>query len=554
MKKLQKLWCAAVLAAMSTFFFGGFHDVVVSANNTPQTLPFTQDWSNTGLITTNDDWAAVPGIIGYLGDISAASTTAVDPRTLLLDYATVSAVDVIANQTNPDTLTNGGVAEFQITNPVVALNGSGTADAPHIIIHLNTTGQSNIRFTANIRDIDGSADDAIQQIDIQYRVGGTGNYVSVPGGYFADVTAPGTATTVTPVDVTLPASANNQSLVQVRVMTTNAVGNDEWVGIDDISFTAGGPVVAADAPVDFNGDSKTDFAVVQIAGLGNQLRWFYNLNGTGGTVAIDWGLVDDIVVTEDFDGDGKDDITVWRPAPGTDSAFFILQSQTGTVRYERFGLSGDDPRVVGDYDGDAKADLAVYRQGPSLGAQSTWYYKGSLNNPSGNITYVPWGVTGDKRAPGDYDGDGKNDFVIFRNDPPSGGVYWKLHATGAISGESFGSFTVDSPVPGDYDGDGKTDLAVVRGFGSLVNYVWFIRPSAGGADRWVPFGRGSLTGSDYPVQGDYDGDGKIDIAIWRQGTGEFWWANSGNGSVQTFVLGSGVFAPVASYNTHSQGF
>src|SRR5687768_10210805 len=259
MKNLHKLWCLTALIATGTFFLAGFNDFSVSANNTPQTLPFSQNWTNAGLITVNDDWSGVPGIVGYLGDIAATTTTNVDPRTLLLDYAAVSAVDVIANQTNPDTLTNGGVAEFAITNPVVALNGSGTADAPHIIVHLNTTGQSGIRFMCNIRDIDGSADDAAQQIDVQYRVGGTGNYVSVAGGYIADATMAGTATTVTPVDVTLPANANNQSLVQIRVMTTNAAGNDEWIGIDDINVSSG-PSVIVDAPNDINGDGKTDYA------------------------------------------------------------------------------------------------------------------------------------------------------------------------------------------------------------------------------------------------------------------------------------------------------
>ena len=33
-------------------------------------------------------------------------------------------------------LTNGGVAEFEIANPTIALQGSGTADAPNIILYL----------------------------------------------------------------------------------------------------------------------------------------------------------------------------------------------------------------------------------------------------------------------------------------------------------------------------------------------------------------------------------------------------------------------------------
>jgi hypothetical protein len=141
----------------------------------------------------------------------------------------------------PDTFTTGGVTEFEITNPVVALQGSGTADAPHIVINLNTTGQSNIAISYNVRDIDGSADNAVQPVALQYRIGATGNFTNVPAAFIADATTgPGSATLITPVNVVLPAATNNQPLVQLRVITTNAVGNDEWVGIDNISISGGG--------------------------------------------------------------------------------------------------------------------------------------------------------------------------------------------------------------------------------------------------------------------------------------------------------------------------
>src|SRR5262245_51997649 len=37
-------------------------------NNTPQTIPFSQTWSDTNLIGTTDDWSGVAGINGYRGD------------------------------------------------------------------------------------------------------------------------------------------------------------------------------------------------------------------------------------------------------------------------------------------------------------------------------------------------------------------------------------------------------------------------------------------------------------------------------------------------------
>ena len=211
--------------------------VPARANNTPDVLPFSQDWSNTGLIIADDNWSGVPSIIGYRGD-GLTAATGVDPRTVLAGDDP-GVMDVIANQTATGLIT-GGVAEFDgIANPTVALQGSGTARAPYIKIFLDTTNANQIQISYNVRDIDGSTDNAVQQVALQYRVGSSGNYTNIPGGYIADATTgPSLATLVTPVSLTLPAAVNGQSHVELRIITTDAVGFDEWVGIDDISITA----------------------------------------------------------------------------------------------------------------------------------------------------------------------------------------------------------------------------------------------------------------------------------------------------------------------------
>jgi predicted extracellular nuclease len=210
---------------------------IARADNITQSLPFSQNWTNIGLITTNDDWSGVPGIVGFLGQ-DITTSAGIDPQTLLGVSALANDVDVIANQTNPN-ITNGGVAEFEIVNPTIALQGSGTADAPYIVLYLNTIGQSNITVAYNLRDIDSSADNAVQPVALQYRIGASGNFTNLPAGFVADATTgPSLATLVTPVGVQLPAAAENQPEVQVRIITTNAAGNDEWVGIDDISVSA----------------------------------------------------------------------------------------------------------------------------------------------------------------------------------------------------------------------------------------------------------------------------------------------------------------------------
>ncbi|WP_438876451.1 hypothetical protein, partial [Bacillus cereus group sp. Bc253] len=84
----------------------------------------------------------------------------------------------------------------------------------------------------DLRDLDGSTDNAVQPVALQFRVGGSGPFTDVPAAYVAGATeGPSLAGKVTPVSATLPAAADNQPLLQLRIITTNAVGNDEWVGV-----------------------------------------------------------------------------------------------------------------------------------------------------------------------------------------------------------------------------------------------------------------------------------------------------------------------------------
>ena len=92
----------------------------------------------------------------------------------------------------------------------------------------------------------------------------------------------------------------------------------------------------------------------------------------------------------------------------------------------------------------------------------------------------------------------------------------------------------DVPVPGDYDGDGKTDIAVWRpGDGN-----WYIRRSSDGAIAVTQWGSGAV--NDVPVPGDYDGDGKTDIAVWRPGDGNWYILRSSDGVVVVTQWGSGA--------------
>lgn len=236
------------------------------ADTAYQTLPFAQSWSSAALITANDSWSGVPGIVGYRGD-GLTTTSNVDPQTVL--SPTSGPVNVIANQSSV-ALTEGGVAEFDgIANPTVALQGSTTADAPSIVLYLNTTGFRTINVQYRLRDLDPT-DNAVTQVALQYRLGESGNFTNLPGFYLPDATAgPSQTQPETLISRTLDTFADNQAQLQLRIITTNAAGDDEWVGIDDISVTGTpinappdlAPVLETIAPAGGNIVAETSFTL-----------------------------------------------------------------------------------------------------------------------------------------------------------------------------------------------------------------------------------------------------------------------------------------------------
>ena len=314
------------------------------------------------------------------------------------------------------------------------------------------------------------------------------------------------------------------SLTLMTVMST--WGQVTKSRADDRSEGAGkSPVMSAaratshNAPGDFDGDGKTDFSIVRPSGGGGSgtLTWWIRTNGTNNISATPFGLNSDNIIPADFDGDGHDDITIYRSTGGGQPGFWVLYSKTGTAGFSPFGQNGDDPFVVADYTNDGIDDLAIYRPDPVQGFFWFWPSSGPY---VGQYAGVPWGndrgtaiEQRDTALFGDYNGDGFADFTIYRLEGTRFRV-WTLFGSADLLGqtwttEQFGGGN-DFFVPGDYNGDGATDLAVTRFVGAAIR--WIYKESGTGVVRQINWG---LSSSDIEAHGDYDGDGTTDLAIWR---------------------------------------
>ncbi len=316
------------------------------------------------------------------------------------------------------------------------------------------------------------------------------------------------------------------------------------VTMQDITVGGGPTPPSNDAPVDMNGDGKTDFVTVRNTGggLGGQITWFTSFQDGFPTSTTEWGIASDQFVPADYDGDGKDDFAIFRPGPT--GGFYIVQSSNAVIRIERFGAAGDDASVVGDYNGDGEDDIAVYRSGATTGDQSSWFYRPRANT---SFIQVDWGQGGDFPAPGDYDGDGKYDFMVQRDD--SGGVagrFWLKTSAGVVSSQFFG-LKDDSVVPGDYDDDGKTDIAVARNDGGQIRWIFEPSGTAGVTEVTDVWGDAA---TDFITQGDYDGDGRTDYAVWRPGSPGTFYIMTVSRSISSRVWGLTGDYPVANYNQH----
>lgn len=271
---------------------------------------------------------------------------------------------------------------------------------------------------------------------------------------------------------------------------------------------------------DYDGDGRTDIQVYRTS-----INRFFALSSLNGSLTeVPLGQSGDSVsLTVDFDGDGLSDFSTARY--NAEVLWRVRKSTTSQVEETRWGSSSlGDFFASADYDGDGKFDIAVFRSG-------VWYI---IESSTGTVRYDFWGTGGDAPAPNDFDGDGKADLTVARSEGGQRIWYTKFSASGQTRAiawglSSDGFFTGRS----DFDGDSLADLLVIRNVSG--QRVFYVLQSSNGGWQVIPWG----LSSDVVKLGDYDGDGRTDPTVTRAVNGQrvFYILQSTNGQARYETFG-----------------
>lgn len=357
-----------------------------------------------------------------------------------------------------------------------------------------------------------------------------------------DIASPATAT-VTVASPGPGGGVSNRQYFQVAF----SLAQLSWTSFD---LTGQNPTTSRVVGGDFNGDAKLDWAVA----MGSRVFVIPgNGDGTFGAPIASFGPSGTItgLYAADVNGDGKLDLIVTGPL--STSKFFIatmigngdgtFQSPIETDLAGTISATG----VLADFNGDGAPDL-VYATSTEvevlLGQPGGTFAFG----PASPLTQIGLGAV----AAGDFNGDGKLDLVVTVYDPFTTG----LDSPGVMLGNGDGSFASLMPVNGvgipfagsitavvgDFNNDGKLDIATaIQTAGATLQGFIFVSNGNGDGSFQAAYSVPNVPDVTSPLLvADFNADGNLDLSTggfiyYGQGNGTFP-TSSGRTGLPTFVL------------------
>jgi len=358
----------------------------------------------------------------------------------------------------------------------------------------------------------------------------------------SDIASPTTAT-ITVVSPAPGGGVSNPQYLQVAFSLSQL----SWTSFD---LTGQNPTTSRIVGGDFNNDGRLDWAVA----MGSRVFVIPgNGDGTFGSPIPSFGPAGTItgLYAADVNSDGKLDLIVTGPL--STSSFFVatmLGNGDGTFQTPiETDFSGAIPAtgVLADFDGDGALDL-VYTNSTAV-QTLTGLGNGTFKlGPSSPLSQIGLAAV----ATGDFNGDGKMDVVVTVYDPFSAG----LDFSGVMLGNGDGSFAslvpvngVGTPfvgaitaVAGDFDHDGKLDIATaIQTVGATLQGIIYVSRGNGDGTFQAPYSVPSVPDVTTPLLlADFNADGNLDLSTggfiyYGQGDGTFP-TSSGRTGLPTFVL------------------
>jgi len=306
-------------------------------------------------------------------------------------------------------------------------------------------------------------------------------------------------------------------------------------------------------PFDYNGDGKSDLLfyrknAIYIAKAKDDGQGFEEIYNAGNLAGDN--LSNAAIFPFDYDGDGKNDLFIYRPSGGTARVIngnsFTTTIQTFSTSIGGFSIipsgSTDKVRIFPfDFNGDGKSDLCIYKNGAMAAAQSNGNGNFTVTETFGSISQISGAhfTNWDPIFPFDYNGDGLSDLFIFKPSTYSSrflaiarsngdGTFTTVHNSLSLGGYSLALSEnyILKAFPFDHNGDGMSDLHLYGygegGTGSIKSIVY----SSNGDSTFEAVNvsneiagfnflnySGVIRDRCFPL--DFNGNGKDDIFLYR---------------------------------------